>query len=69
MPETQYDHDLLKLDPPMDFIPRERFLFKEVPAKHCPAVRNLDRPLAEYRFDGVTMKVLIQRWENGGAKE
>lgn len=69
MPETRDDPELQKLEPPMDFVPRERFLFKEVLAEQCPAVRNPKRPIAEYRFEGVTMKVLIQRWENGGAKE
>jgi mannose-6-phosphate isomerase-like protein (cupin superfamily) len=69
MPETRDDPELQKLDPGMDFVPRERFLFKEVPVEECPAIRNPKRPLAEYKFEGVTMKVLIQRWENGGAKE
>lgn len=52
-----------------DFIVREKPLFKEVPAEEVSAVRHPDRPLAEYKLDGVTMKVIIQRWENAGVCE
>jgi quercetin dioxygenase-like cupin family protein len=41
----------------------------EVPAEECRAVRNPDRPLAEFRLDGATAKMLTARWENGGLRE
>jgi mannose-6-phosphate isomerase-like protein (cupin superfamily) len=41
----------------------------EVPVGEVPAVRNPDRPLAEFRFDGLTLKMLVGRWENGGLCE
>jgi quercetin dioxygenase-like cupin family protein len=73
MPEVKDDPDFMKLMPSvkggLDMVPHERSLFREVPAQQCPAVRNPKRPLAEYRLDGVTMKILTQRWENAGANE
>jgi mannose-6-phosphate isomerase-like protein (cupin superfamily) len=73
MPELKDDPELLKLMPSskngLDHIQRERILFKEVPVEQCSAVRNTKRPLFEYKFDGVTMKIITQRWENAGANE
>ncbi|NMA38344.1 MAG: hypothetical protein GX942_08575 [Papillibacter sp.] len=69
MPEAASDPDFTRLLPPKDHINHERFVFKEVPAEQCPAVRNINRPLAEYKLPGVTMKMLVQRWENAGVKE
>ncbi len=73
MPELKDDPELMKLMPSLkgglDMVPRERFLFKEVPVEQCSAVRNPKRPLAEYKLEGVTMKILTQRWENAGANE
>jgi mannose-6-phosphate isomerase-like protein (cupin superfamily) len=73
MPELKDDPEFMKLMPAvkggLDMIPHERSLFREVPVEQCPAVRNPKRPLAEYRLDGVTMKILTQRWENAGANE
>jgi quercetin dioxygenase-like cupin family protein len=63
------DPELDQLRPPMDFINRERMLFKEIPAEQCTAVRNPARPLAEYKLDGVTLKIITQRWENAGCNE
>jgi quercetin dioxygenase-like cupin family protein len=63
------DPELNKLMPAMDYIHHERTLFKEVPVEQCTAVRNPKRPLAEYKLNGVTMKILIQRWENAGVNE
>ncbi|NLO47800.1 MAG: cupin domain-containing protein [Clostridiales bacterium] len=63
------DPELDKLMPSMDYIRHEPMLFKEVSADQCSAVRNPKRPLAEYRLDGVTMKILVQRWENAGITE
>jgi quercetin dioxygenase-like cupin family protein len=53
----------------IDMYMREPADYPEVPASEVPAVRNPDRPLAEYRLDGVTMKMITGRWENGGKKE
>ena len=33
------------------------------------AVRNPARPLAAYAFDGMTAKIIVPRWENGGVTE
>lgn len=69
MPETENDPELQRFEPPIDQIMLEPFSYKEVPVEECPAVRNPKRPLAEYKLDGVTIKTIVQRWENGGAKE
>lgn len=69
MPEAANDPELKALDPGMDHIKMEPLLYTEVPAEQCLAVKNPDRPWAEYKFDGVTMKVIVERWENGGTKE
>ena len=69
MPELADDPELKALNPGMDNIKLEPLNYKEVPAEECWAVKNIDRPHAEYKFDGVTMKVIVERWENGGTKE
>jgi mannose-6-phosphate isomerase-like protein (cupin superfamily) len=73
IPEVKDDPEFMNLMPSvksgLDMIPREPLLFREVPAEQCRAVRNPKRPLAEYRLDGVTMKILTERWENAGANE
>jgi mannose-6-phosphate isomerase-like protein (cupin superfamily) len=73
MPELKDDPELMKLMPSskggLDHLNREPIIYKEVPVEQCSAVRNIKRPLAEYKFDGVTMKILTQRWENAGANE
>ena len=52
-----------------DFYRRERPVFKEVPAVEVAAVKNTSRPEDSYEFDGVTMKRISARWENGGVCE
>jgi quercetin dioxygenase-like cupin family protein len=52
-----------------DFFRRERPVFKEVPAAEVAAVRNPARPTVFYEFEGVTMKQISARWENGGVCE
>ena len=53
----------------IDMYMREPADFAQVPASHVSAVRNPNEPLTEFRLDGVTMKMITGRWENGGAKE
>ncbi len=69
MPDLAKDPELLALNPGTDNIKLEPFVYTEVPAEQCWAVKHPDRPQAEYKFDGLTMKVIIERWENGGVKE
>jgi len=52
-----------------DFYTREPPVCEEVPIEQNPAVRNISRPLAIYKLDGVDMKQLTRRWENGGKCE
>ena len=52
-----------------DFYRRDRSVFTEVPAAEVAAVRNPARPKISYEFEGVTMKQLSARWENGGVCE
>ena len=47
----------------------EPFLTTEVPTEQCSAVKNLSRPHASYDFPGCCMKIVVERWENGGTKE
>lgn len=70
MPELKDDPELKDLNPGMmDNTKLERFKFHEVPAEQCLAIKNPSRPWASYEFPGAVLKVLIERWENGGAKE
>ena len=48
---------------------REAFDCAEVPAEEMRAVRNIARPLDEFRLDGVCLKMITARWENGGVNE
>jgi len=70
-PEAADDPDFNKLraERGFDFIFRERPVYKEVPAETVSAVKNPKRPYAEYRFEGLTMKVITTRWENAGVNE
>ncbi|MDR0858370.1 MAG: cupin domain-containing protein [Oscillospiraceae bacterium] len=38
-------------------------------ASEIPAVRNPERPLAQYKFDGVTLNQVVGRWETYGVRE
>lgn len=69
MPELADDPELKALNPGMDNIKLEPFVFTEVPAEQCLAIKNPSRPWAQYELPGVTMKVIVERWENGGVKE
>ncbi len=71
MPELADDPELNALSTRgfMDSNPIEPFLCKEVPTEQCPAIKNPDRPHASYEFPGVSMRIVVERWENGGVKE
>lgn len=70
-PELKDDPELLALAPrgEMDTVIREPLLYKDAPVEECLAVKHIDRPHAAYEFPGVSMRVLVERWENGGTKE
>lgn len=53
----------------IDMYMREPADFPEVPPSEVAAVRNPDKPMAEFLLNGVTMKMITGRWENGGVKE
>jgi len=40
-----------------------------VPNEQMPAVRHPDRPLAKFELEGVTIKLMVGRWECGGVRE
>ena len=71
MPELADDPALNGLMPRgfMDHIDMEPFLFQDVAPEQCQAIKNIARPHASYDFPGVSMKIVVERWENGGAKE
>ena len=71
LPETADDPALNALMPRgmMDHINIDPFPCVDVPAEQCLAVKNPARPHAAYAFPGVCMKVIVERWENGGVKE
>ena len=52
-----------------DFLKCEQPVYRDVPPEEMGAVRNPARPLATYAFDGMTAKILIPRWDNGGVTE
>jgi mannose-6-phosphate isomerase-like protein (cupin superfamily) len=41
----------------------------ETPVEQVSAVRHISRPMDSFRLDGVTMKMITARWENGGVNE
>ncbi|MBR2520663.1 MAG: cupin domain-containing protein [Oscillospiraceae bacterium] len=72
LPETKDDPDLNALMPrgEMDNIPLEPFLYTDVPTEQCLGIKNISRPHASYdMFPGLSLKVVVERWENGGTKE
>ncbi|MCL1804660.1 MAG: hypothetical protein FWG28_01455 [Clostridiales bacterium] len=48
---------------------REPFVCVEAQAEEVRAVRNIARPLDQFKLDGVVMKMITARWENGGVNE
>jgi len=55
--------------PKFDSAAREEFPCVEVPAEQVSAVRHISRPLQTFELEGVTMKMITARWENGGVNE
>jgi len=52
-----------------DFYLCEPPVYEEIPTEEMSSVRHPDRPLATYRFEGVTVKPLVRRCENAGVCE
>ena len=50
-----------KREPPSEYM--------EVPAEKVANVRHISRPMAEFKLDGLVMKMITARWENGGLNE
>ncbi|MCL2121512.1 MAG: cupin domain-containing protein [Clostridiales bacterium] len=48
---------------------RETPVWEEAPVEQCSTVRHISRPLATFKLDGVTAKMITARWENGGINE
>jgi mannose-6-phosphate isomerase-like protein (cupin superfamily) len=48
---------------------REVPVWEEAEVEKCTAVRHISRPLAAFKLDGVTAKMISARWENGGVCE
>ncbi len=71
MPELKDDPALAALMPngEMDSKMLEAFIYKDAPVEECLAVKNISRPHASYEFPGCSMKIVVERWENGGTKE
>ena len=72
MPELKDDPELTALAPlEMDsnFMAQLKFDCVDAPAEQCLAVKHVDRPHAAYEFPGCSMRILVERWENGGTKE
>ena len=42
---------------------------RDVPASEIPCIRTFDAALAEYSFEGISLKLKVGRWETAGAKE
>ena len=73
MPELADDPELAALMPngEMDSNNMDLFQFDfvDAPAEQCLAVKHVDRPHAAYEFPGLSMRIIVERWENGGTKE
>ncbi|MDD6188865.1 MAG: cupin domain-containing protein [Clostridiales bacterium] len=68
-PGAKEDPEFIKAKGERDFVRREQPVFRDVPAEEVNAVKHPSRPLYEYAFDGLTAKVIVPRWENGGMRE
>ncbi len=53
--------DVYSAEPPTEL--------ERVPWEEMPNIRHISKPLAEFKLDGVTMKMLTSRWENWGVLE
>jgi mannose-6-phosphate isomerase-like protein (cupin superfamily) len=69
-PDAMKDSGLMKLRMGnADFVMREQPEWIAVPPEQVAAVRNIGRPMAAFKLEGVTMKMITARWENGGVNE
>lgn len=69
IPGAAEDPAFQKAKGPRDFIRHEQPAYRDVPAEEMGAVRHPSRPLAAYAIGGLTVKVIIPRWENAGVSE
>jgi len=69
IPGAADDADYQKARGARDFVRCEPPVYKDVEPEEMSAVRNPVRPLAAYAFDGMTVKVIVPRWENAGVTE
>ncbi|MDR0819468.1 MAG: cupin domain-containing protein [Oscillospiraceae bacterium] len=53
----------------MDMFILERANCEKVEPEQISAVRNPSRPLKQFKFDGVTLKMMVGRWETNGVRE
>ncbi len=70
-PDARKSPDFPKTGPVLPDIVRaeDPVGWRRVPWQEMDSVRCISRPLAEERFDGAVMKMLVARWETGGVKE
>ena len=66
MKDPAYPRDRIGI---RDIYMREPPLFEECAAEKCSSIRNIKRPMATFALDGVSMKMISARWENGGVCE
>ena len=52
-----------------DTMRRAPFPCVEVPAEQVSAIKHISRSMDTFQLDGVTMKMISARWENGGVNE
>lgn len=69
MPEAKDDLEFAGKLASRDHIKRERPVYTDVPELSVNAVKNPQRPLRQYSFEGVTLKIIVPRWENWGVCE
>lgn len=69
-PDVAKDPDFFKfVTSKFDSLMREKPVYVEVPPEQMSSVRNISRPMMEFKLEGVSMKMLTARWENGGVNE
>jgi mannose-6-phosphate isomerase-like protein (cupin superfamily) len=52
-----------------DFFVHEGTEYQRVKPEEIPAARNPNRPLAQFKLDGVTLNMVVGRWETNGVRE
>lgn len=69
IPGGKQSPEFSKAKLPVDHVRHEQPFFVDVPTETVNAVKHPDRPLGKFEFDGVTVKTIVPRWENGGVTE